>query len=125
MTAYNKTLMKKAILQSNGTVYSVSQSLHCDWSTARKYIRKHNLMELLQSRKGILYGKGVNVIETELDRGNPDVAKWVVARLGKEDGFSERQEITGKDGNDITTTHGLTADAMNTIKTILETKASE
>lgn len=45
--------------------------------------------------------KGNLTIKTDLLKIQVDVAKTLVASLGKDDGYSTRQEMTGKNGKDL------------------------
>lgn len=62
-------------------------------------------------------------IAQKVEDGDVDTSKWYLERKGKDEGFSPRQELTGKDGKDLsvqvvnyadTTTPQLPAENVST-----------
>jgi len=62
-------------------------------------------------------------IQTDLLRIQTDVAKFVAKTQGKDEGYSERTELTGKDGKDLINPEALKK-ADQAIKTFLENDKS-
>lgn len=59
------------------------------------------LAKTLEYEVEVIDEKGNLTIKTDLLKIQVDVAKTLVASLGKEEGYSTRTELTGKDGKDF------------------------
>jgi hypothetical protein len=132
---YSAEQFIQAIKGSGGIVSTIAQRVGCEWNTARSYIDKHATVAaayaaeretLVDACESVLV-RNVQIAQAAQREGksaDTSDAKWVLARLGKERGYTERNEITGKDGEPIETkghvTHGLDGDTAATIFDILE-----
>jgi len=59
-------------------------------------------------------------IKVDLVRVQVDVAKHITKTLGKDEGYSERQEHTGKDGKDLNDPTVLTLEEQVALKSLLK-----
>lgn len=75
----------------------------------KERLRRYNLLskaefvidKALNYKSDIVNSEGEEEVDKELLRIQTDVAKHITKTLGKDEGYSERSEHTGKDGNPI------------------------
>jgi hypothetical protein len=85
-----------------GIITTVARRVGCDWHTASKWINEHDTLKraFQDERERVL-----DLCETKLidaiNSGDIDSAKWMLSRLGRNRGYVERQEVTGKDGGPV------------------------
>ena len=89
-----KEMVLEAIKGSGGIVSTVSKRLDCAWSTARTHIDKWDETKAAfdDERQAIL-DMAEGVIYNSIKEGNSQDAKWILATLGKNRGFSEKHEV--------------------------------
>ena len=117
----------KVIPGSGGIISAIAKRVGCDWHTANKWIQEHPTVKqafederesMLDMAEGVLFGNIRFAAKEQQDasKRNETVfvdtgdAKWVLSRMGKERGYSEKihTEITGKDDGPIQTSNILT-----------------
>jgi hypothetical protein len=86
--------VEEAIKGSHAIVTVIAERLDCAWCTARKYIDKwESTRELYKDEKESILDIAESVIYKSISEGNTQDAKWLLATLGRDRGFSERQEL--------------------------------
>lgn len=102
MSRYKTSVFEQAIPGSGGIISTIAKRVGCDWSTARKRIRESpKLTELYNNERETILDMAESTIFTSIRNGDTQDAKWLLSRLGKDRGYSERQEITGRDGEAV------------------------
>ena len=99
---YTQQNVLEAIKGSGSIVSTVARRLGCEWITAKRYIEKWEVTQraMLDEEETILDMAESKLYEA-IQNNDIQAAKWILSTKGKRRGFSERQEITGADGNDI------------------------
>lgn len=98
--------VKAAIEQSHGIKASVAAALGCSRQTVDNYLKLWtDLAELLESQRSKLVTTAVSAlvkdIQDPIADGHQRAYLFVLKTLGKDEGFAERQEITGADGGNL------------------------
>ena len=94
-----KATVIEAIRGTGGIVSQIAKRLSVDWSTARKYINAWDeTKKAFEDERETILDMAESTIFKSVKEGNSQDAKWVLSTLGKNRGFSERQEITGANG---------------------------
>jgi hypothetical protein len=94
--------LKEAIPGSGGIISTIAKRVGCDWSTAKKYIDASPVLsQMYQNERESILDMAEGVLFKNIREGDSQDAKWVLSRLGKDRGFSERQEVTGAEGGPI------------------------
>ncbi len=93
----------KAIPNSGGIISTIAKSVGCDWRTANKYIREKPTVARAYANEceRITDAAESVVINEILKKKDVGVAKWYLTKKGKDRGYVERQEVTGKDGEPL------------------------
>jgi hypothetical protein len=102
----------EAIQGSGGIMSTIARKLQCDWYTAQKYIADHPTVKaaydaerasILDLCESVVFRNVQLAQETQRGgtTGDTSDAKWILSRLGKDRGYSERNELTGKDGTPL------------------------
>lgn len=92
--AYSKELVLEAINECHGVILTVAQRLGCRWDTARRYIDKwETTKQAFDNEREKLLDMAESVVFKAIENGDIQTAKWVLATLGRDRGYNERQEI--------------------------------
>lgn len=93
----------QAIPGSAGIVSTIAKRVGCDWWTARRAIDSMlTVKEAYDNECEIVLDMAESVLLKNIKEGDSADAKWYLTRKGKHRGFVERQELTGKEGGDLT-----------------------
>ena len=99
---YTKTKTLAAIQGSGGIISTISKRLGCTWRTAQKLTQQWpEAQEAYRDEKEQLIDLAETTLLQAIKGGDMSAAKWYLSTIGKERGYSERQEITGADGSAI------------------------
>lgn len=92
----------RAIPGTGGIISAIAKKVGCDWHTAKKYITEHPTIKRIYDNEceGVLDLAEVKLIEQVRD-GQSWAIKYMLSTKGKDRGYTERQEITGKDGDSV------------------------
>lgn len=86
-----------AIVKSNGVYSNVARILGVTYAAAWNKIRKNpKLFELMQQQREILVDSAENVVIKAMNRDDSEsvsVAKWVLARIGRDRGWGSHQQV--------------------------------
>jgi len=97
-----KATVLEAIRGTGGIVSQIAKRLSVDWSTARKYINAWDeTKKAFEDERETILDMAESTLFKSVKDGNSQDAKWVLSTLGKNRGFSERQEITGANGDNF------------------------
>lgn len=117
---YSASQVIDAIKGSGGIYSTIAARLGCDWATARAYVGKFATATaayaaeretLVDAAESVLV-KNVQLAQRKQATGDiadTSDAKWILSRLGKDRGYVERSELTGKDGEPLNDTAALIA----------------
>ena len=84
----------EAIRGSGGIINTIAKRLDCDWHTAKKYINKWDkTIAAFDDEREAILDMAEGVIYKSVKEGNSQDAKWILATLGKNRGFSEKHEV--------------------------------
>ncbi len=110
---YTKQQVIKALEDVNGMMFLAAKSLRCSVETIRNYRKRYKEVEAVFEQKR---GEFVDVAESALYRGVLAGDAWAVCfalkTQGKDRGYVERQEITGKDGEAFKAYLGVEVDKV-------------
>ncbi|MGB1285038.1 MAG: helix-turn-helix domain-containing protein [Aggregatilineales bacterium] len=117
---FDREVVIKALEQNNGIVRYAALSLGCSRTTLYNYINKYKTVEkaLKDARESTIdYVEG-KLIE-QIGNGNITAIIYYLKTQGKHRGYSERFEVTGKDGSDL-----FSPDVVALLKAMGETPES-
>lgn len=109
---YTVAQIIEAIKGSGGIMSTIAARLGCEWYTAQRHVNLYagsraayaaERETLVDAAESVLV-KNVQLAQQRQksgDMADTGDAKWILSRLGKERGYTERSEITGKDGEPI------------------------
>jgi hypothetical protein len=87
----------------HGAITLAAESLGASYNTVKKYIDKSStLKEIMEKHRERRVDKAELKLEQAIDNGEPWAISLILKTQGKARGYVERQEITGKDGQEVT-----------------------
>ena len=93
--------IKEVLIEARGRIYLAADELGCDPRTIYNYIdRFPTLGHLKESLKGKRVDKAEDKLDVAVERGESWAICFLLKTIGKDRGYVERQEHTGKDGKD-------------------------
>jgi AcrR family transcriptional regulator len=100
---YPREVFAEAIRQSHGVKAAVAAAVGCSRSTVDNALDKWpELREMLDAQRALLLNKATSALVTDIDtpasEGHQRAYMFVLRTLGKDEGFTERTEVTGADG---------------------------
>lgn len=99
---YTAEQVCKALEEARGGKFLAAERLGCTEETIRNYEKRYTSVRQVATK---YKGRRVDVAELKLDaavlNAEPWAIKYVLSTLGKDRGYVERQEVTGKDGEGI------------------------
>ena len=91
-----------ALRAKKGLIYLAAGLLGCAPSTIyRKADHVKAVEDAIKDARGILVDHAEEKLSAAVDAGEPWAVSMVLKTLGKDRGYTERQEVTGKDGGAI------------------------
>lgn len=101
--------VKQALTATKGLMSLAAERLGCNRQYLYEYVKKHGLESIRDEARA----KMVDTAEIALESAVLDKQGWAVCftlkTLGKDRGYVERQEITGKNGEDLNFTLTINA----------------
>jgi transposase-like protein len=102
-TAHTKDAVIAAIGKSRGVKASVASALGCSRQTVDNYLKRWpELQEAFEAERSALVAISVSALAADVQnsesRGHQAAYMFVLRTLGKDEGFTERTEVTGADG---------------------------
>ena len=99
---YTKEQILQAIEKSDGIILNVANELNCSWDTARKYINKwQETKRALNDATEAAIDRCESKLFEKIEAGDGQMIRFFLATKGKHRGYTERQELTGADGEPI------------------------
>jgi len=100
---FSKEAFEQAIKDSHGIKAAVAGAVGCSRQTVDNYLRDNpDLGEMMDAARSGLVGKAVSALVSDIDNkasdGHQRAYMFALRTLGKDEGFTERQEVTGADG---------------------------
>ena len=93
----------ECLRETNGLVSLAAKRVPCSISTINTRRKRVQAVEqVIQECRGELVDLGELALRKAVLAGEPWAVSLVLKTLGKERGYVERQEITGRDGNELT-----------------------
>lgn len=125
-TKYSLESVVKALVKA-GTISGAAAILECDRHTIKSYMKKYpEVSDAVQEARNILLDDAEANLMTNVRSGHPSSIFFVLKTLGKERGYIERVESTGKDGAPIDHSHTINpikaSDARKMIKDLQKSK---
>lgn len=105
-TKHSREAVQAAIEQSHGVKAAVAAALTCDRRTVDNYLERWpDLAELFEAQRHKLVGSASSALVKDIadptSKGHQPAYFFVLKTMGKDEGFVERQEVTGADGRDL------------------------
>jgi hypothetical protein len=92
----------KAIPGTGGIITSIARKVGCEWNTAKVYIEKYpTVKQAYENECETMLDMAEAELYKAVKSGKDWAIKYTLATKGKNRGFTERNEITGKDGGAI------------------------
>jgi transposase-like protein len=91
-----------AIQDSGAVMSTIARRLSCDWHTAKRWCLKwEDTAQALEDETEKILDMAESKLYQSINEGNTQDAKWLLSTKGKRRGFTERTEITGAEGADL------------------------
>lgn len=98
---YSTEKIIEALERAHGQIYIAAEVLGCSHVTIYRRAKKSKAVQkTIEKYRGQLCDKAVLALEKAVMGGEQWAVTFTLARLGKDRGFSERQEITGAEGGE-------------------------
>lgn len=99
---YSLEKVLAAIKDSSGIVSLVAKRLGCEWHTAKKYINNwEQTKQAIDDENEAILDLAESKTYEAINNGDMSAARFILMTKGKHRGYTERQEISGKDGGEI------------------------
>ena len=94
MLEYTEDQLLEAIKDTGGIMSRIADKLGCSWHSAEKHVNKNEVAKQAykDERQGLI-DDSENVIRNAVKGGDVQSAKFVLMTLGKNRGYTERQEV--------------------------------
>lgn len=106
---YQKYTMEQvlaAIKDSHGIITTIAKRLGCSWSKGRDSIdRWETTRKAFEDEIEQILDLAESKLFTSINNGDVQSAKWILSTKGKKRGYTERQEVTGPDGDALRITY--------------------
>ena len=99
---FKKADMRKALIASGGVQLGAARILKCDRDTVANYINRYpDLLEDVQRARDEMIDEAELGLRDAVLLKDDWAIKYILSTLGKDRGYSQRVESTGKDGGAI------------------------
>jgi hypothetical protein len=99
---YTKKEIIAALIASKGMVYVAAGKLECAANTIYRFAEKYpEVKEAMKQERGLRVDIAELHLHNAVQRGEPWAVSLTLKTIGKDRGYTERQEITGTDGGAI------------------------
>jgi hypothetical protein len=103
---YTPKQVIEALHECKGMMYLTAQRLGCDPDTVQNYCKRYpRVMAVKKSYQGRLVDTAELKLWQAVNNGDLHAAMFVLRTLGRDRGYGEKTEITGKDGGPIQHAH--------------------
>jgi hypothetical protein len=112
--------MAEALRKARGIKALAARSLGCDPETVHNYCKRYPTVQAaIDGQRELLVDVAESHLTKWVDAGSERAVYWVLSTLGKDRGYVQRQETTGRDGGAVEINHdgGLT-DAERTARLV-------
>ena len=95
--------MIAALQRTKGMVYLAARDLGCSHQTVYNYAKRHpSVQDAIDSNRGGFIDVAELKLWEAVNKGQPWAVAFALKTIGKNRGFTERQEVSGPDGEAIT-----------------------
>jgi hypothetical protein len=117
---YTPKEMIDALTAAKGMVYVAARKLECSAQTVYTYAEKYPAVkEAMKQERGLMVDIAEIALYKAVQNGEPWAVSLTLKTIGKDRGYTERQEITGADGGPLNVRvediHNLSDDELNAI----------
>lgn len=99
---YTLEELAAALINNNGRIYTTAKVLGISSQAIYERMGNHpELKAIVDDARGYLVDLAESTLETNIKNGDTSAAIWVTKTLGRNRGYAERLEVTGKDGGAI------------------------
>jgi hypothetical protein len=96
---YTQKEMIDALTAAKGMVYVAARKLECSAQTVYTYAEKYPAVkEAMKQERGLMVDIAEIALYKAVQNGEPWAVSLTLKTIGKDRGYTERQEITGADG---------------------------
>lgn len=96
---YSLEFLEGELRRVNGKVYIAAKAIGCSSKVLYDYINRHpHLKEVVDDARSIIVDKAELALESAITSKQGWAVCFTLKTLGKERGYVERSEVTGKDG---------------------------
>ncbi len=89
----------KAIRAKHGMVYLAARSLGCSHTLIYNRLKQNPLIkETIDACRGVILDDAETKLVSAIKRGEPWAIAFTLKTIGKDRGYTERQEVTGANG---------------------------
>lgn len=86
--------MLNAIKGSAGIISTIADNLNCQWHSAHKYIQKYeSAKQAYEDECERMLDTAESELKKLIEKGDPQMIRYILSTKGKKRGFSEKQEI--------------------------------
>lgn len=97
----DRSIIEKAIVKAFGNLSTAAKSLSVDRATLYKWIEQEGLEEAVIEGRNTRLDFVESKLDQKINSGDTTAIIFFLKTQGKNRGYVERQEITGKDGQKI------------------------
>lgn len=96
------TRVTAALLEHSGILLKAAEALGCTRPSLYEFIKKHpELEQVREEARERLLDVGEGYVSLAMHAGDMKTVRWALERLGKNRGYTTRQEMTGADGEPV------------------------
>jgi hypothetical protein len=94
---YSVKQIVSAISKSGGIKSTIAKRLGCNWETASKLIKfSDETQEAYRCEREAILDMCETTLLTSINSGDVQSSKWLLSTLGRDRGFGEKLEVSGK-----------------------------
>jgi uncharacterized protein YjcR len=97
----SKDIIEQAIVKAYGNISLASKSLDVEPKTLRKWVQEEDLQQAVIEGRNSRLDFAESMLDKAMANENMTAVIFYLKTQGKDRGYVERQEITGKDGQKI------------------------
>lgn len=99
---YTPQQIADTLLETRGMVFLAAKKLGCSDETIYNYAKRYKAVgDALRQQRGQFVDMAELKLWNAVNEGEAWAVQFALRTLGKERGYVERQEVTGKDGNEM------------------------
>lgn len=101
---YSAQTFINAIPGTGGIISAIARRVGCNWHTAKRYIEEYpTVRQAYDDEVEALIDMAESILIKSIQEGDPQDAKWFLARKGKHRGYQTGTEVGFPDGAPVVT----------------------